>query len=313
MNNAKSETEANETVFAVEGKREMLADSPAIQKLISEELIIIRHLEDKDDLSGGRDTPLAEGQLDKVQRIANEVVHETLSQGYKGVLFCTSPRKRVVETVQLVHRAISEMGDPVKVITTTHEGLIDLDHGEFVLPADYRPGDRYEPFTQAWVIFTNESFGEGNKRYHFGDPVKLPDGGYKYPEIAGHFTRFGETYSDFAIRLYSAALDLADNIDRYGKGVKLVVMTHGASLAVYRDIEAIALDMMTKDYSFETGSLMDLCWARYNSRVNKKSSEFGKSLKLSVRGLLDPVVVEKLREEVSFLKAHYQTEQPTSV
>lgn len=301
MKNAGTQTENSEgtNIFAIEHER--LPDSPAIKKLVSEELVIIRHLEDKDDLSSGRDTHLVEGQADKIQTMAREIDEEVRSQGYRAIHFCTSPRKRVVETVSLVKEALLKMDKPVRVITSVHSGLIDSDHGEFILPLDYQPGDRYEPFTRAWSVYFRESFEEDNKGYRFGDPVGMPNGEFKYPELAGYFKRFGENYAEFSIRLYSAAIDLADNLDRYGKNIKLIVMTHGAALAVYRDLEVIAEQMMEENFTFETGSLIDLCWARYNARVNRKSSEFGKLMRVSVRGLLDPAVVDKLREEVAFL------------
>lgn len=266
-----------------------------------ENLSILRHLEDENNLFSGRDTDIVPGQEEIVYNIASEIISEADARGYGVIFFSCSPRKRTLQTVELIKQSILLRSDHLKVSITTNDKLVDMDHGKFVLPKNYKHGDVFEPFNLAWKIFWDETFNKDNPDYHLGDCVKQQDGTILYPDLFGYWTSFGESYKEICIRLYSSILEFSENIDRFNIKTMPIIMTHGGSLAIFRELENIAIKIKTEGYTFPTGQLMKICWNNYQSRQNRTSSDFGKILKLSIETLRDPEIIKKLKEEVNFL------------
>jgi hypothetical protein len=90
--------------------------------------------------------------------------------------------------------------------------LTGLNHGEFNLGNDYKPGDEFLPDKKAWGIWINETFNKRNLTYRYGDPL-LCNGIAQYPELLNQFTQFGESQLDFSLRVYSFIIDFLNQTE----------------------------------------------------------------------------------------------------
>jgi broad specificity phosphatase PhoE len=233
--------------------------------------------------------------------MATEIVEKVHDKGYRAVFFSCSPRKRVQQTFCMVKEATQKLDGTIKIYETTNDKLVDMFHGDYILPDGYEPGDRFEPFYVAWEIFWKETFENMNPDYRFGDCLEDRDGLVKYPELKGHWSSFGENYREVCIRLYSSVLEFAASSNRFGSKIMPVIMTHGGSLAIFSELENVARDIVDNNFSFETGQLMNICWGNYISRKSRKSSPYGRILNLPLDTINEPSVISKLQEEVDFL------------
>jgi len=272
-------------------------------------IAIVRHLEDVNNLIEGRDNGLVPGQEAEAQAMTESVIKQSVAEGHSRILFIASPAKRTRETTDLMIEQIREQyGDQFKTNVLCDRRIRDLDEGKFVLPPGYQPGEHYQPLATARDIFFEESFGDHpNPLYRYGDPVQLPEGGYKYPELAEHFMEPGESQVDLAVRLYSAVLDMADEVDTLKKHAKLVVVSHGTAKSVFWALEDVERDV-ADGFTFDTGSLMQLCWERYNTKCVKGATGFGNVGTMSLNGLYDQKFIDALQAEVNYLQRLKQGE-----
>lgn len=189
----------------------------------NENIIVGRHLEDKDDLRTGLDTELknieykSDGAMENIQDLSSEIINNTVLKEKRNILLIHSPRKRAFQTSEIIKGNIKEKSD-LNVRLISDERFAELDHGEIILPEDYEPGKRVEFLSDSWKIFWEESFDEKSfefkNDYHFGDPVLLQDGSYKYPELKDKFKIIGESYLELTIRYYEALIDFFENKNR---------------------------------------------------------------------------------------------------
>jgi broad specificity phosphatase PhoE len=233
-------------------------------------LSIMRHLEDVDNLrDSGRDGGLVPGQEEAARQIATELVENVDQEGQQAILFISSDRLRTMQTVDLLRDAIKRLTKgAIKVRHAVQPDLAAMYQGEFVLPADYMPGDFYAPLqfaTKAWV---EETSGENaNLLYRFGDPVKLPDGSWKHAQLAHHFSQYGENSQECLARFYQLALAACDGESRLRGRTKVMIVTHAQLYQIYTSLATVALRLKKGGLVFPVGGgLPAYCWRLYRER-----------------------------------------------
>lgn len=276
-----------------------------------EKVIFARHLNEMDDLKTyGRDAPL----IDSVENqkrlidITNTLYEKIIKSEKKAVLFVTSPRIRAKHTAELVARNLVEkIGPNFKTRFSVNEDLRSTEQGDFILPEGYKAGD-VVPFLQsATKIFTQEVHGSDhpggvdNIGYRFGDPIKLPNGQYKYPELVGHFTRYGESYKDTLERIYSTVLDTSKKYQRFLGRIEVVVVSHGQTYHVFRGLSEIANMVHTKEIEFKKGDSVKLSWEAYKKCSDDKKVP-GICQPLDLDYLDDETMLTLLQGEIDFFK-----------
>lgn len=136
---------------------------------------VLRHLNDVDDLSKpGRDGNLIEGQEEEARIIAHDIYSNMIKDGKRAVFMICSPKIRAIQTAKLIQDEIYKKDKNFKVRIVSDSNLSSLFEGEFILPNNYIPGDRFETLPKANKIFHKETFDleNPNELYRFGDPVK---------------------------------------------------------------------------------------------------------------------------------------------
>lgn len=230
----------------------------------------MRHLEDVDNLrDSGRDGGLVPGQEESARQIAIELIANVRQEGQQAMLFISSDRLRTIQTVDLLRDAIQHLTKgTMKVRHAVQPDLAAMYQGEFVLPADYEPGDFYEPLQLATKAWVEETSGEkGNLLYRFGDPVKLPDGGWKYAQLAHHFSQYGESSQECLVRFYRLALAACDGESRLRGPTKVIIVTHAQLYQIYNSLATVALRLKNGGLVFTgAGELPAYCWGLYRER-----------------------------------------------
>lgn len=270
-------------------------------------IVVVRHFDDRDDLEKyGRDAVLSEGQEDKAGMVAEALLSEIREHKKKAVLFVTSPRLRAKQTAQMVSGLLSQKAPQLKVLSVQEDDLRAIDQGEFVLPGNYVAGQKFEGLEIADQIFFNETHasdkGEGtdNYDYKFGDPVLMENGQYKYPELNKFFIKYGESYRDVLLRLYSLVIETSRKIKKLGRNTELVIVTHGQPAQVFKDLKEVASLIKNGGASYREGELARLCWEFYKRR-DASEKVTGAVDVVSAEELADPHLVELLKREVRFL------------
>lgn len=269
---------------------------------------VIRHLEDEDDLLKKRDGDLIPGQEAAAHEIAEELRAEILDRDTSTVLMITSPKKRAIQTAEMVSEDLQSRTEGVRFIHETNEALMDQDQGEIILPPDYEPGDHFEGLDIARKIFHKETFGdettgeEGSLTYRFGDPILQEDGTYKYPELLKYFSRSGESYRDVLVRLLGMLIELSENIQRFEIHRTLpVIFTHSQARQIFKDLEAAAALFQDGRLAYKTGQLGKICWEIYKKR--KAENKIPEVIEyIAVDALLDEEIIELLRKEREYLR-----------
>lgn len=244
----------------MEGEPKNLQEAP------NKNLLVVRHLEDINDLSNSRDSSLESGQEAEAERISEAIYSDFKLSGAKAIFLNVSSKKRAHETANLIKDAILKNHPEAKVYVNLDDGLADLDHGEYKLPEGYKTGDHFQVFEDAWKIFTDETFNKRNIDYRFGESYVEADGTKKYPDLSESFTKPGESYREVCIRLYSSILDFYKNRERFEQGgIKLYVVTHSLPFGIFRSMIGLAQEYEAGRLDFKKGELINLCWEYYNS------------------------------------------------
>ena len=270
-------------------------------------VIVVRHFDEIDDLEKyGRDATLQEGQENRTEVVASLLLNEIKERKKKAVLFITSPRIRAKQTAQMVIDSLYRKDPALKLFSAQEDDLRAIDQGEFILPGDYIKGQEFEGLSIADQIFFNETHasdngkGADNYDYKYGDPVLLENGQYKYPELNRFFTKYGESYRDVLLRLYSLVIRTSEKIDKLGKNTELVLVTHGQPAQVFKDLKEVAGLIKNNSENYREGELAKLCWEFYKRRDNSEKVTGAVDV-ISVEELTDPHLVELLKKEVLFL------------
>lgn len=271
-------------------------------------IIVMRHFDEIDDLEKyGRDGVLSEGQEEKAEKAADLLLAEIKKHNKKAVLFITSPRVRANQTAQMITDILLKKDPALKCSCVQENDLRAIDQGEFVLPTDYVRGQKYEGLLLADQAFFNETHASDNRvgvdnyNYKFGDPVLLENGRYKYPELVGFFTQYGETYKEVLLRLYSLIIKTSEKVYKLGKNIELVIVTHGQPAQIFKDLKKVAELIKNDAVKYKEGELAKLCWEFYKKR-DAAEKVTGSVDVISVEELTDPDLVGLLKREILFLK-----------
>jgi hypothetical protein len=266
-------------------------------------LMIIRHLRDINDLANGRDSSIEANQEGAALDIAQEIYADFEQSNASAIFLSVSSKKRALETAELIRQQMKESVGDMHFFISPDDNLVDLDHGEFILPEDYKIDDFYAPVARAWQVFSDETFNKNNYSYRFGDCVANPDGTSRYPELAEVFTKPGDSHQDISMRLYKYLLDLHSLKERFQAGkVRPYILTHSLPFSEFRSMVDISNKVRDEGFSFKPGQLMALCWNYYKSgKIG--SSNYGQ-IATGLTDLIDnDVFMQMIRDEVDFIEA----------
>ena len=251
-----------------------------------------------------RDGGLIAGQEKRATEIAGYIKLEIIDKGVKVIVFCVSPKKRAIQTVNMISSELRSQTS-VHIIQHTEEGLRDQYQGEILLPDDYKSGDHFEGLALAGKIFRQETFGDNylddNITYGFGDPLLQTDGTYKYPELKKYFLSSGESYRDVMVRLLKVIINFSKRIERFQGKVSLVVITHSQVCQIIKDLEIILRRYKDHELAFDVGQLGRTCWDIYKKRKADGSS-LGNIDFVSVDSLVDESIIRLLQKEIDYLQ-----------
>jgi len=270
------------------------------------EMFFVGHLDEVDDLEKyGRDAPLLDSEKNKkiLSEASEAIIDRMKDANRKAVMFVTSPKLRAKETADLVAQEIkNKLGGDIKIRFSTNENLKSTEQGEFVLPEDYKPGTFSRELDLASKIFIMESLESPNPNLHykFGDPIKRPDGSYKYPELAQYFTKTGESYAESLIRILTTVLEASRKTDKFNSSVEMVVVAHGFTYHILNGLTILGEQVKQGDVRLDVGELAPKLWEIYkNGRSEIKSAAYAP---LDITNLDNEDLLELLRREIEYLK-----------
>lgn len=266
---------------------------------MTDRIILMRHFKDQDNLLFQNNSSLEADELKKAEVVASEISEIAINTGFQEVHFITSDKIRAESTSAVVAQKIPIL---LNVTCEVDSRIREIDQGSYLLPKEYKPGDHFQVLQDAWSIFFTETFTEGNLYYNFGDPIKLEDCGYKYPEIAEHFDKYGESQLDFSIRFYSFLSDLCKKYHN-DSGTLPIVVTHQALVARFFEMGYIINKIKNHDLPQPNlGSIPLLEWNTFQELKNTDNMfiDFGRFKSMSLSEVTDFTV--SLDEEIDYLK-----------
>ncbi len=262
----------------------------------SQSYFLIRHLKDIDDLRDARDSDVEDGQEKLVERVANDIYSDFSKTDNKSIFLSVSNKKRTLKTADSVKKKIEEKFK-IKIFVNLDSDLSDLDHGEYDLPENYEVGVFFQPFEDAWKIFTQETFEKGNIDYRFGDSK---NGEYK--SIENIWIKFGESYREIFLRLLKSIIDLSSNQNRFVEAkIKPYVITHSLPFGVFRSLYGLSQEMKNGNFQIGAGNLIFECWKYYNSG-KLSHSNYGQICEFPMDVIQDSKMMDVIKSEVEFLK-----------
>ena len=266
-------------------------------------LLIIRHLQDVNDLSNGRDSSIEANQEGVALEIAQKIYTDFEQSGASAIFLSVSSKKRALETAELIRQQMKDSIGDVHFFISPDDNLVDLNHGEFILPEDYKVDDFYAPIAKAWQVFSDETFNKNNYGYRFGDSIPSSDGTSQYPDLAEVFMKSGDSHQDISKRLYKYILDVHSLKSRFEAGkVRPYVLTHSLPFSEFRSMVDISNKVRDEGFTFETGELMALCWEYYKSG-KAGSSDYGQ-IATGLTELIDnDIFIQMIRDEIDFIEA----------
>jgi broad specificity phosphatase PhoE len=255
---------------------------------------VVKHLEDIDDLTIGRDTGICQGQKHLARKLADEIYKYSLENEYKKLIFTISSKKRAMETAELVKDILLKKKSQIKIIFTIDENLREIDQEYFVLPNNYEAGDYFNGLKIAGKIFSEETFSEeDNLTYQFGD-FSTKDAKNKYLELKQYFRSYGESYKDVLLRFYNQVMKFSESIRDFDeKGVGVVIFTHGQPHQIFTDLSLVANKIKNNGYILRKGDLPRTYWNLYKAR-KKGVIPFGETAYVSVKNIYDSNMIKIL-------------------
>ncbi len=270
----------------------------------NKEIKVGRHFKDVDDLRLNRDGPLdkTENIIEDIDKISEKIIDETKLKNKKIITFISSPKKRTIETTNLIIDRIKEKEPNLKCFIEENELIRELDQGEYVLNDNYGYGDNVRELSLANNVYWDEVSNKRNFDYHFGDPIYNKESDtYQHPEFSEFFTSFGESYKEQSIRLYESIIELYNkrfNLDK----VNLVVMTHGGPLVIFNELSNIANEIKNTDWAPEPGSIMNLTWDNYIKKGVDIAHNHGSTTNISIEGIFEEKIIKILKDEILIMK-----------
>lgn len=259
------------------------------------QIMVVRHLKDVNDLQNNRDSNLEPNQENVAEQIADEIIEDFSKTDNKIIFISVSDKRRALETAEMVAIRIRQRTE-ARVVVNSNGDLADLNHGEYILPGDYQVNDFYQPFENAWKIFTQETFEKHNIDYKFGDSK-----GGEYESIKNIWTRLGESYREIFLRLLKSIIDLAENQNRFNEaGIKPYIITHSLPFGVFRSLYGLSQDVKFNNLEIAKGNLIFECWKYYNSGKLQRSS-YGQIHEFPMEIMQNQKFLDIIRDEFNFL------------
>jgi hypothetical protein len=129
----------------------------------------------------------------------------------------------------------------------------------------------------------------------------LPQGGFKYPELASYFRSYGETYRQSLLRLYRVVLECTRIQLKFWRSSEVMVIAHGQTYHIFRGLLAIGRLILSSKITFRTGDTCSLLWNVYKNCCDSEKVT-GVCNMLDVSCFQDPVLMSLLKKEVDYLK-----------
>ena len=271
-----------------------------------QEIIIARHLRDRDELSThGLDSGLLPDQERGSERIAEEILKHCNEARLNNILIFSSIKQRALETAKQIEGYLSQNNSDIGVEIREEPSLRELDQGKVVLPEGFKDGDTFKPLHDAWDVFYEETFTKNNLLYKFGDPMMGGDNSAKYENLRGHFSSYGESYAQFIMRIYDSLVSISKELNFSEKPFGPVLVLHGAAFSIVRDLADIGRDIdrsMLKNIPF--GTLVRRGWDEYQkNKATRKDPGFGEMEVVDVTSLMKPEIIEIVAIESDRMRA----------
>lgn len=182
-------------------------------------ILILRHLDDIQDFNVSyRNTPIVDEERVKVPGIVNSVLTSFDLLQKKRIKFIISPQIRAKQTADLVIDGIRKARKDIDMDIFEDKRILDLYHGEYVVPSSYRVGEKLPALGIANKAYTEQTFGHKNIDYRNGDPM---DG--RYPELVGLFSKYGESQREFSLRFYDFIESLINDVSTNNDTLYVIV------------------------------------------------------------------------------------------
>jgi hypothetical protein len=259
-----------------------------------------RHFDDIDNLAAyGLDGPLAEGQEGLADEAADRMISEAREGEFGAIFFEVSPKKRTLQTCDMVKDAIRKKETDLKLRVHRNDSLRSIEKGDLVLPEDYEAGDEFEGLVIADRIFKKESIEQKNDLYRYGDPVELEDGTYKYPELLPYFSSPGENNKEYLLRIYQFIKDAYYNLDK-SESTMFSVITHAQVFHQFQNLSAVAYEIENKGLWPEPGTLPRVCWDMYRKYYSDSPPSYDTEI-YKLNELLTERNMELIQQEIDYL------------
>jgi broad specificity phosphatase PhoE len=269
---------------------------------------LVRHLDEENLVtSNGRDGELLLGQEQKANKIAHEIYSEMLKSKQNSVLFVCSTKKRTIQTAELISYELKKINNTIKISKSNEPDLESLNEGEFKIPKEYNKGDYLDGLKIASDAFSDEVYknlnnpGTSKFLYRYGDPLLLEDGTYKYPKLLNYFEKPGENYKELLLRIYRLVIITHQKILKFERNTKVIVLTHGQTAQILKDLNDVASRVKNENLIFKTGELAQLCWGEYSHR-DVSSRVTGQVDFIDLDHISDSDLIAKIKNEIDYLE-----------
>jgi len=264
---------------------------------MSDEIKILRHLEEKQtNIAGSRDGEILAEEISLIEeQYVPQIVEKAKEQGVDKVSIICSDTKRSKMTSDLLVDDLEAKGLNVDLQVDPRVG--PLKHGKYKQVENF--SDQHPLVKRAQGIYISETFDHHNPWYRHGDPVLLPDGSYKYPELTEIFEIPGENQVEISMRLYRFFLDLID--ENRDKSSLAVVSTHYVVLSRLLSLQAISdsIEKPFHNFYMPLGKLYKQEWDGFHGFFKEHSYIFDLDLE-KIR-----LIENAIRSDLDILQAQY--------
>lgn len=281
------------------------------QKKIGPSLFFSRHLDDIDNIElYGLDAPLVDSpeNFAKISPAIEAIYQHIKQDDKKAVMFITSPRLRAKQTAEVMAEKLRSFDKSLRIRFSVTENFKASEQGKFIVPPEYKPGDKREGLALAGKIFTNESHGSfvggiDNIDYRFGDPILLPDGGYKYPELLPYFSELGESHRETLLRVFRLVLASSEKYKKFLQSTEVVLVAHGQTFHLLRGLTLLGGLIKEHEIDFKKGDSAQLLWDIYmNSADELKVTGVYMPIEMELLG--DDKMMRILKDEIDYLESN---------
>lgn len=220
-------------------------------------ILILRHLDDVQDFNiPYRNTPIVDGEEKKVPEIVSSILSSFDALQKVKIKFITSPQIRAKQTADLVIDEINKLRQDVRMDISEDKRILDLYHGQYAVPSNYKVGEKLPALGVANKIYTEQTFSGKNLDYRNGDPM---DG--QYPELTGLFSKYGESQREFSLRFYDFMGSFIENV-AIDRDTLYVVVAHTAIVFRLFELSHLIEELTDTHGSVAPGALSFYEWAQ---------------------------------------------------